>query len=131
MTTASVSLDIRNSAAVQGDGYTNTTASNGAAYCYKYTGGTDGRGGVEVITGTGTLTVTVTVGGDPRYTISNVTFTGNVGDLSWAYGASSYVAVITDTDLDNENGYYSVLVNDSTAGCTLPCDPPIINKKAT
>jgi hypothetical protein len=131
MTTASVSLDIRNFAATPGDGYTNTTASNGATYCYKYSGGTDGSGGVEVITGTGTLTITVTVNADPRYVISGVTFTGNVGDLSWAFGATSYIAVITDTDLDNENGYYSVVIRDGTAGCTLPCDPPITNKPPT
>ena len=86
---------------------------------------------MEVITGTGTLTITVTVNADPRYVISDVTFTGNVGDLSWAFGATSYIAVITDTDLDNENGYYSVVIHDGTAGCTLPCDPPITNKPPT
>jgi hypothetical protein len=127
MTTASVTLDVRDFAATSGDGYTNTIATNGATYSYKYSGGTDGNGGVEVVTGTGTLTVTVTVSADPRYVIREVTFTGNVGDLSWAFGASAYIAVITDTDLDNENGYYSVLVADTTAGCTLPCDPPIKN----
>jgi hypothetical protein len=127
MTTATVSLDIRNFAATPGDGYTNTTASNNATYSYKYSGGTDGNGGVEVVTGTGTLTVTVTVSADPRYIIREVTFTGNVGDLSWGFGPTAYSAVITDTDLDNENGYYSVLIADTTAGCTLPCDPPIKN----
>lgn len=127
MTTASVSLDVRNFAATQGDGYTDTTASNGAVYSYKYSGGTDGNGGVEVITGTGTLTITVTVNADPRYVINDVTLTNNVGDLSWAFGASSYIAIITDTDLDNEDGYYSVLIRDDTAGCTMPCDPPVKN----
>lgn len=127
MTTASVSLDIRNSAAVPGDGYTNTTASNGSTYCYKYSGGTDGSGGVEVITGTGTLVITVTIAADPRYLVSSVSFSNNLGDLSWAFGESAYVAVITDTDLDNENSEYSVIVSDHTAGCTFPCDPPIKN----
>jgi hypothetical protein len=128
MTTASVTLDIRNSAATQGDGYTNTTASNGAVYCYKYGGGTDGEGDIEVITGTGTLTVTVQMVADSRYVISDVTFNNDVGDLSWAFGATAYIAVITDTDLDNENAYYSVIVRDTTAGCTMPCDPDITNK---
>jgi hypothetical protein len=127
MTTASVSLDVRNFAATQGDGYTNTTASDGATYSYKYSGGTDGNGGVEVITGTGTLTITVHVAADPRYVISDVTFNNDVGDLSWAFGENAYYAVITDTDLDNENAYYSVLIRDGTAGCTMPCDPPIKN----
>ena len=128
MTTASVSLDVRNFAATPGDGYTNTTATNNAVYSYKYSGGTDGNGGVEVITGTGTLTLTVTVSADPRYLVSSVTFDNNVGDLSWAFGSSAYIAVITDTDLDNENSYYSVIISDHTAGCTMPCDPPITNK---
>jgi hypothetical protein len=128
MTTSNVSLDLRNYAATPGDGYTNTVASNGATYCYKYSGGTDGNGGVEVITGTGTLTITVTINADPRYVVSDVTFNNDVGDLSWAFGATSYIAVITDTDLDNENAYYSILVRDDTAGCTMTCDPGITNK---
>ena len=129
MTTASVTLDVRDFAATSGDGYKNTVASNGATYSYKYSGGTDSNGGVEVVTGTGTLTLTVTVNADPRYVIGNVAFANDVGDLSWAR-ISGYIAVITDTDLDNENAYYSVLIVDNGAGsCTLPCDPPIINKK--
>lgn len=131
MTTASVSLDVRDFAATPGDGYTDTTASNNALYSYKYSGGTDGNGGVEVITGTGTLTLTVTVNADPRYVIGNVTFDNNLGDLSWAYGATGYIAIITDTDLHNENSYYSVIIVDNGAGsCTLPCDPPIKNRPA-
>lgn len=128
MTTASVSLDIRNYAATPGDGYTNTTATNGATYCYKYSGGTDGNGGVEVTTGTGTLTITITVGGDPRYMVSNITFQNDVGDLSWHFGETSQQATITDTDLDNENAYYTVVVLDHDANCTFPCDPGITNK---
>lgn len=128
MTTASVTLDVRNSAAVSGDGYTDTVATNGATYCYKYSGGSDGNGGVEVITGSGTLIITVTIAADPRYLVSSVSFNNDLGDLSWAFGESAYVAVITDTDVDNENSYYSVIVSDHTAGCTFPCDPPITNK---
>ena len=127
MTTASVTLDVRDFAATSGDGYTNTIASNGATYSYKYSGGTDGNGGVDVVTGTGTMTITVTIVADPRYLVSSVSFNNDLGDLSWAFGASAYIAVITDTDLDNKNAYYSVIVSDHTAGCTMPCDPPIRN----
>ena len=127
MTTASVTLDVRDFAATSGDGYTNTIASNGATYSYKYSGGTDGNGGVDVVTGTGTMPITVTIVADPRYLVSSVSFNNDLGDLSWAFGASAYIAVITDTDLDNENAYYSVIVSDHTAGCTMPCDPPIRN----
>lgn len=129
MTTASVSLDIRNYAATPGDGYTNTTASNNATYCYKYSGGTDGNGGVTVTTGTGTLTITITVGGDPRYMVDSIGFGNDVGhDLSWHFGETSQSATITDTDLDNEDAYYNVVVKDSTANCTFTCDPPLKNQ---
>mgnify|MGYP003493260219 CR=1 FL=1 len=131
MTTVSASLDIRNFAATPGDGYTNTTASNGATYCYKYSGGTDGNGGVEVTTGTGTLTLTVTVGSDPRYTVYNVTFTGDTaGDMSWTWGniPLNNQAIIADTDTSNEDAYYSVIIQDRTAQCTFACDPPLKNK---
>ncbi len=127
MTTASVTLDVRNFPTNGSDGYTDSVASNNAMYSYRFYGGTDGNGGVVVETGTGTLTVTVTISADPRYVVNNVLLTGNVGDLSWARGATNYIAIITDTDTDNENGYYSVLVSDATAGCTIPCDPPIKN----
>lgn len=80
-----------------------------------------------MVTGTGTLTITLTIVADPRYLVSSVTFSNDLGDLSWAFGASAYIAVITDTDLDNENAEYSVIVSDHTAGCTMPCDPPIKN----
>jgi hypothetical protein len=128
MTTASVSLDLRNFAATQGDGYTNTTASNGATYCYKYSGGTDGNGNVTVTTGGGTLTITITVGQDPRYVVDSIGFNNDVGDLSWHFGETSQSATITDTDLDNENAYYNVVVKDTTANCTFSCDPGITNQ---
>lgn len=129
MSTASVFLDLRNFAATQGDGYTNTVATNGATYCYKYSGGTDGNGGVEVTTGTGVMTITITVGQDPRYVVDSIGFSGDAGsDLSWHFGETAQSATITDTDLDNENAYYNVVVKDSTANCTFICDPPISNK---
>ena len=67
---------------------------------------------------------------DSRFKFSDVKFKDDtLGDLSWARGASDYIAVITDTDLDNENCSYSVFIVDNGAGgITLPCDPPITNK---
>ena len=131
MTAVSATLDVRNFAATPGDGYTNTTASNGATYCYKYSGGTDGNGNVEVITETGTLTFTVTVGLDPRYTIYDVQFSGDTSsDMSWTWGniPLNNIAVIVDTDTSNETAYCNIIVQDRTAQCTFPCDPKIINK---
>lgn len=132
MTSVNVSLDCRNSANQDpGNGYTNTTSSINTTYCYKYSGGTDGAGGVTEYTddGSGQGTINVSVGGDPRYVIDSITFSGDThGDLSWAHGATPNTAVITDTNVDNENASYGVIVKDTSANCTFVCDPPITNK---
>lgn len=129
MSNVNVGLDIRNFPCQPNDGYKNTNSSNSTVYSYKYSGGTDGNGGVEESRGAGSRTITVQIGTDPRYTVSNVTFTGDIeNQLSWAHGASSTIAVITDTDTSSGSGYYSVICSDGTANCTFPCDPPIINR---
>ena len=126
MSNFTVGLDVRNFASSGTDGYTNTTASNNAIYSYLYSGGSDGHGGVNETTGAGSGTITVQVGGDPRYSIHNVGFNGDIeGQLSWAPGNTSTTAVITDTDTSSGSGYYSVVVADSSANCTFTCDPPI------
>lgn len=127
-----VNLDVRNSASSGSDGYTNTTASNGLPYCYLYTGGSDGKGGIEETADSTSGTITVTVGGDPRYQIRGVQFSGDIqSQLTWQQGPSAAVAVITDSDTSSGDGEYSVVVADTTANCTFPCDPPIKNKPTT
>lgn len=129
MSNVNVNLDVRNFASNGSDGYTNTTASNDAVYSYAYSGGTDGHGGVEETTGAGSATITVTVGTDPRYRITSVEFSGDIeNQLSWQQGTSNAQAVITDTDTSSGDGEYSIVVSDTTANCTLVCDPPIRNK---
>lgn len=128
MSNVNVSLDVRNSAATPGNGYTDTTASNNAVYSYQYTGGSDGHGNVEQTTGAGSGTITVAVGGDPRYQVNNVGFGPDPGQqLSWAWGDNRTIAVITDTDTSTEDSSYSVTVFDTMANCTFPCDPQIRN----
>ena len=128
MSNVNVNLDVRNSPSNGGDGYTDTVASNGAVYCYRYTGGTDGAGGVEESVAAGSGTITVTVGGDPRYQINDVSLSGDIqSQLSWAR-QSVVTIVITDTDTSTGDGEYSIVVADTSANCTLPCDPPIRNK---
>jgi hypothetical protein len=121
-----VSLDVRNGPANGAEGYTDTTTSNGTTYCFKYSGGTDGHGGVDEPTGAGSGTITVQIGTDGRYEISNVEFSGDIDNqLSWRQGPTAKTAVITDTDTSSGNGYYRVIGRDTTANCTFPCDPPI------
>ena len=126
MSNINVGLDVRNWPSNGSDGYTNTTASNNAVYCYLYSGGSDGHGGVNETSGAGSGTITVQVGTDARYTISNVTFRGDIeSQLSWQHGPTSNIAVVTDTDTSSGSGYYSVIVTDTMANCTFPCDPII------
>jgi hypothetical protein len=132
MSNFTVNLDVRNWASNGTDGYTNTTASNNAVYCFQYSGGTDGHGGVEETANAGSGTIIVTVGGDPRYKISDVTFTGDIqNQLTRVVTANSNTATITDSDTSSGDGYYSVIVSDTTANCTFACDPPIRHKPST
>lgn len=129
MTNATVSLDVRNWASNGSDGYTSTTASNGAVYSYQYTGGSDGHGNVSETTGAGSATITVSLHSDSRYTISAVNISGDIenqlSSLPVSNGATS--VVITDSDSSSGSGYYNIVVSDNTAGCTFPCDPIITN----
>jgi hypothetical protein len=62
-----VTLDIRNSAQTE-PGWTNVTSSNGAAYSYRYAGGSDGSGNVTE-RGRGNANCTLVC--DPRVSNTN------------------------------------------------------------
>ncbi|HZX90851.1 MAG TPA: hypothetical protein VFE67_09420 [Rudaea sp.] len=121
-----VTLDVRNAATGPAPGYTAVTASNGTAYYYKYGGGSDGNGNVTVKVGGGQAAITVTVGSDPRYTITNFTFSPQ-GGFTWHAGGHAAVAVIVDPATVVEDVKYTTIVTDTTANCTIPCDPVIRN----
>ena len=123
-----VSLDVRNFSSGGADGYTDVLASNGATYSYKYTGGSDNHGNVQVTVGGGQAAINVTVGGDPRYSITNITFNPTDSQFTWHAGGNARVAVIIDTAATVASVKYTVIVTDSTAHCTVPCDPIIQNK---
>lgn len=123
-----VSLDVRNSSSGGADGYVDVVASNGATYSYKYTGGSDNHGNVDVTVGGGQAAINVTVGGDPRYSITNITFNPTDSQFTWRAGGNARVAVIIDTATAVASVKYTVIVTDSTAHCTVPCDPMIQNK---
>lgn len=125
---ANVTLDVRNFASNGSDGYTDTTASNNAIYSYRYTGGNDNGGNVD-FTGRGRVTLTVQLQSDPRYQIGNVGFTGDTNNqLTWLAQNAPKTAVIQDVNTAVQNANYKITVNDTTANCTVPCDPQINNK---
>jgi len=127
-----VTLDVRNFPSNGSDGYTNTTASNNAVYSYQYTGGNGGNGNVNVTHGSGNAAITVSLTSDPRYSISNIVFSGDtLGQFSWHAGGHANVAVITDRNSDVADVKYTTIVTDSTASCTFPCDPTIKNTPPT
>jgi hypothetical protein len=122
-----VSLDVRNGSSGGAGGYTDVIASNGRTYSYKYTGGTDNHGNVNVSVGHGQAAITVTVGTDARYSIPNITFNPADTQFTWHAGGHAAVAVIVDTAVTVVSVKYTVSVFDINAGCTIPCDPVIHN----
>ena len=122
-----VNLDVRNAAAGPASGYTQVTASNGTTYYYKYSGGSDGNGNLTVKVNSGQAAINVTVGGDSRYSITNITFNPSTTHFTWHAGGHAAVAVIVDPANVVEEAKYTCIVTDSTANCTIPCDPVIRN----
>jgi hypothetical protein len=122
-----VSLDVRNFSSGGADGYTDVAASNVATYSYKYTGGTDSHGNVNVTVGRGQAAINVTVGSDSRYSITNVTFNPADTQFTWHAGGHAAVAVILDTAATVVSVKYTTIVTDGIAHCTVPCDPVIHN----
>lgn len=127
-----VTLDVRNFPSNGSDGYTNATASNAAVYSYLYAGGSGGKGNVDVANGSGHAAITVSLISDPRYSISNINFSNDLANqFSWHAGGNAKVAVITDTNSASAEVKYTCIVTDSTANCTIPCDPMIKNVPPT
>jgi hypothetical protein len=129
MPSVNVSLDCRNWPSSGSDGYTTTTASNNALYSYKYSGGTDGNGNVDETVGIGAVAITVTIYADERYVVDSVGFSGDIeSQLTSLPGNSPTSVVINDSDSQTGSGYFQLVVRDTTANCTFPCDPRITNK---
>lgn len=127
-----VSLDVRNFAS-NGDGWTNTTASNGATYSYKYAGGdsNSNNGKVTCTIGNGNAAITLTLIAASQYQIGTITFTGdNASDPQLStQGNATGTRVINDKNTVAINANYKVTVIDTgNNDATVPCDPQIINK---
>lgn len=123
-----ISLDIRNSASNGQDGFTNTTTSDGQTYCYKWSGGTDGQGGVQESRSAGVAQINVNLIADPRYHIVAGSFSG--GDTQFTFTKTGdRSAVVSDAGTAAEQDYFNVQVSDtSRANCTFWCDPRVGNR---
>lgn len=128
MSNTNASLDVRDFPSNGSDGYIDTTASNNAIYSFRYTGGSDGHGGLRTKVGQGVATLNVRLESDSRYSIDDAEFDQDPErQLSWR-GNSSVAGVITDANTAAETGHYSLIVADSQASCTFRCDPMVVNE---
>lgn len=124
-----IQLDIQSHASNGSDGYTDTVASDGSTYSYRYSGG-KGGGGDVIFTTRGRVTVNVKLSDGASYSITDVTFADDAHDqLSWLSNASSSAtAVIQDLNTETQTAQYKVEVRNDQTGATIPCDPMIINR---
>lgn len=123
-----IQLDLQAHASNGSDGYTNSVASDGAVYSYRYSGGT-GNGGDVAFTSRGRVNVTVQLQAGNRYTVASVAFANDIHhQLSWVNPGSHGNAVIQNENSQLQTANYKMTVTDTDAGCTIPCDPMIINR---
>jgi hypothetical protein len=109
-----------------GNGWTNVSAANGQPYAFKYTGGENNNGGLKTKVGDGTATLNVNLSTDNRYSINDITFTGDTGNqLTRTLGTPT--STITDQNTVAETADYCVVVTDSIGNTTISCDPMIKN----
>lgn len=129
-----VELDIRYVRAEPGDGFIDVGNINGRDYCYKYTGGDDGAGGLDHVVNHGEATIHINLIGDPRYRIDEVRFVDDHGaepQLSHRdHGERTHV--FHNRNTREINAHYKVTVRDTGNGnARIACDPPIRNKQPT
>jgi hypothetical protein len=123
-----IQLDLHDHASSGSDGYTNTVASDGVVYSYRYSGGT-GNGGDVSFTSRGRVNVTVQLQSGNRYTVADVTFANDIHhQLSWVNQGSQGNAVIQNENSQLQTADYKMTIKDNNVGCTIPCDPQIINR---
>ena len=124
--TETVRLKVRPTAS-SGGGWTTVTASNGASYSFKYSGGHMDSGGLQTKVGDGPATIEISLDTDDRYAIETVEFSGQIkAQLRWQGNASD--GEISDDNVAEGSAHYGVVVIDTQDGnARLVCDPMISN----
>jgi hypothetical protein len=127
--TININLDIRAWASSGSDGYTNTTTNDGKIYCYKWSGGTDGKGNVTEHLSSGAESITITSVADRRFEIIDSQM--NEGNTQFTLTVTStYQATITDIDNAVEDDYFKLQFKNTIPGhnnSTFWCDPRVKN----
>jgi hypothetical protein len=113
-------------------GWKNVNGNNGQPYSYLYGGGSDGVGGLDTTVGSGTQVMQVKLDTDQqRFQLADIQFFGDTqNQLTWN-GTSNKVGTITDQNTQVETASYTVIVTDTQANTTIPCDPMIKNDPST
>jgi len=135
MADTTVSIDARNSAASGNPGFTAATIFGGPAvhqYCYRFTGGTDGAGGVQEGKDGNKKTIQINMAADSNYYRINSVVIGNDSkDQLKVKDVTNTSATIEDkNDQLEDNAYYCVILEDMSAGANgvlIACDPRISN----
>lgn len=124
-----ITLEVHNHASSGSDGYTNTTASNGATYSYRYSGG-EGAGGDVVFRSRGRVVIHVRLAGAAGYAVDHVAFADDTHhQLRWlARQGSDRHAVIQNVNDTVQTAHYKITVLDHQSGVTVPCDPIVANR---
>jgi hypothetical protein len=114
--------------------YKHTFGSDGKPYSYRYSGGDDGSGNLQIYAREGhNVTIPVHLNADQEFSIVSLVFQRDQGQLSFARITNPKEAVIQDMNtVAFPDGYYAVIVVDDVASdnkVIISFDPGIINNR--
>jgi hypothetical protein len=110
------------------DGFNQNQTVKGVNYSCRFTGGTDGEGGVTVYRGSGKKVISVGLLNSNNYSIKSVKFTGTgAEEFTLAPNSIGNKIFIDFRNVGEAAIKYSVFVIDRTNGNVVDCDPPVKN----
>lgn len=125
-----ITLDIHAWDSRNNDGYTNTTCNDGTIYCYKWGGGTDGKGNViEHLKSGGAADINIHTVADKRFHIIGAEVSEGTTQFQITV-TDTWKALIHDIGTANEDDYFKLQFVDTIPGNnsrTFWCDPKIKN----
>jgi len=104
--------------------------SDGIIYSYRYTGGDDGHGNIEIPKSEGASTVTIRLDADNDFKMHKMYFQGDTNSQLTADIKSQKIALIKDVNGERQTADYKIVVMHTDSGArteTVACDPRIVN----